>query len=135
MHACDTISTSLADRTAKLLAAMKDQWHGTLVLNAVSHQKKPSDGARAMLADGCTRASPSPTTRSPCTTAPTRNRKIGYTPGYALRQSTSVDVTIRGRGAHGSRPEVSKDPSCSPRIHHGHPTIVSRENSPFDPPS
>jgi amidohydrolase len=60
--------------------------------------------------------------------------KISYTPGYALASSTSVDVIIRGRGAHGSRPEVSKDPIVlAAEFILAIQTIVSREKSPFDP--
>src|SRR5260370_40660294 len=60
--------------------------------------------------------------------------KISYTPGYALASSTSVGVTIRGRGAHGSRPAVSKDPiALAAELLMAIPTIVSRDNSPFDP--
>jgi hippurate hydrolase len=45
-----------------------------------------------------------------------------------------VEVTIRGRGAHGSRPEVSKDPIVlAAEYILAIQTIVSRENSPFDP--
>jgi amidohydrolase len=60
--------------------------------------------------------------------------KIAYTPGYALASSTAVDVTIRGRGAHGSRPAVSKNPIVmAAEFIVAIQTIVSRENSPFDP--
>jgi len=45
-----------------------------------------------------------------------------------------VDVTIRGRGAHGSRPEASKDPIVlAAEYILAIQTIVSREISPFDP--
>jgi amidohydrolase len=60
--------------------------------------------------------------------------KVGYTPGYSSASSTSVDIIVRGVGAHGSRPEASKDPIVeAAQLVLAIQTIVSREISPFDP--
>lgn len=134
-HACghDIHITSLLG-TAKILAALRDQWHGTLVL-IFQPAEETIDGARAMLADGLYTRFPKP---DECLalhdSADLEAGKVGYTPGYALASSDSVDVTIRGKGGHGSRPEITKDPVvAAAEFIMDLQTLVSRENSPFDP--
>jgi hippurate hydrolase len=57
-----------------------------------------------------------------------------YTDGYFLASATSIDITLRGVGGHASRPDTTRDPIVlAAQVVLALQTIVSRENSPFDP--
>jgi hippurate hydrolase len=135
MHACGhDIHVSSLLGTAKMLVQLKDQWHGTLLLIGQPAEER-IDGARALLADGLYTRFPRPDFALALhDTSDIESGKIGFTSGYALASATSVDVTIRGRGAHGSKPEAGKDPIVMAAEYIlAIQTIVSREKSPFDP--
>jgi hippurate hydrolase len=135
MHACghDVHITSLIG-TAAMLARLKDQWRGTLVLIG-QPAEETIDGAKAMLADGLYSRIPKPDyVIALHDSADLEAGKISYAPGYAMANSTSVEITIRGLGGHGSKPEATKDPIVvAAQVILALQTIVSRENSPLDP--
>jgi amidohydrolase len=135
MHACghDIHITNMIG-TAKILAALKDQWRGTLVLIG-QPAEETVDGAKAMLADGLYTRFPKPDFAIALhDSADVEAGKVVYSPGYAMASSTSVDVLIRGLGGHGSKPESTKDPVViAAQTILALQTIVSRENSPLDP--
>ena len=135
MHACghDIHMTTMLG-VGKMLATLKDQWQGTLVLLG-QPAEETIDGARAMLKDGLYTRFPRPDFAIALHDSPDYEAgQVAYVPGYALASSTSVDIKIRGIGGHGSRPESTKDPVViAAQVVVALQTIVSRENSPLDP--
>lgn len=134
MHACghDVHVASLLT-TAKLLAQLKDQWKGTLMLVAQPAEEIIT-GAKAMVNDGLYMRFPKPDYLLGLHAMGGPAGTVGYASGYFMASADSVDITVRGMGGHGSRPEATKDPIViAAQIILALQTIISRENSPLDP--
>lgn len=134
MHACghDTHMTAWIG-TARLMAANKDKWSGTLVMIGQPAEERGA-GARMMLADGLYTRFPRPQYALAFhDAAQFPAGMIGYTPGYALANVDSVDILVKGLGGHGAYPQATKDPIVlASRIVTTLQTLVSREISPLD---
>jgi len=135
MHACghDThITTWLA--TGRRLAAMKDQWSGTLVMILQPGEERVI-GAQAMLDDGLFTRFPKPDYLLAFhDSASQRAGQIGVTRGFALANVDTVNVDVKGVGGHGAYPQNTKDPIVlASRIVTALQTLVSRENDPQQP--
>ena len=134
MHACghDTHMTAWIG-VARLMAANKDKWTGTLVMIGQPAEERGA-GARMMLEDGLYTRFPKPEyVLAFHDAAQFPAGKIGYTPGYALANVDSVDILVKGVGGHGAYPQATKDPIVlGSRIVGALQTLVSREVSPLD---
>jgi amidohydrolase len=129
MHACghDIHMTCLVG-AARVLSKCKDQWRGTLVMIGQPAEERVA-GARAMLKDGLFTRFPRP---DYCIalhdSADLAAGTIGYTAGFATANADAVDITVRGIGGHGARPETAKDSIVlASQIVLALQTIVSRE--------
>lgn len=135
MHACghDTHMTSWIE-TARLMAARKADWKGTLVMIA-QPAEEAGLGALAMLKDGLFTRFPKPDyVLAFHDSASLPAGTIGYTPGWTMANVDSVDITVRGVGGHGASPQTTRDPIVlASAIVMRLQTLVSRESSPFDP--
>jgi amidohydrolase len=135
MHACghDVHVTCLVG-VARVMSQLKDRWKGTLVLVG-QPAEEIVHGARDMLKDGLYTRFPRPDwCLALHVDAELEAGKVGYVSGYALANVDSVDVTIRGVGAHGAQPDKGKDPVViAAQTVLAFQTIDSREIDPVQP--
>lgn len=134
MHACghDMHMTCWVG-TARTLVSLKDRWHGTLVFIGQPAEEKGA-GAKAMLEAGLFKKFPRPdfALAMHCDSF-TPHGQIRYTEGMALANTDAVEITVRGKGGHGSAPHTTIDPIViAARIVLDLQTLVSRETDPLD---
>lgn len=134
-HACghDTHMTTWIG-TARQMAARRADWSGTLVMIGQPGEETV-EGAKAMLADGLYTRFPKPNYAIAFhDSASLPAGAIGVTPGYALANVDSVNITVHGIGTHGSSPQLGKDPILlASRIVVALQELVSRDISPQNP--
>jgi len=135
MHACGhDVHIGAFIGTARALAKLKDQWHGTIVFVG-QPAEETGNGARALLKAGLYDRFGKPAFALGFhDKADLQAGHIGVTEGYTSANVDSVDVTVRGVGGHGAYPHKIKDPIVlAAEIINAWQTIASRENNPLDP--
>jgi amidohydrolase len=135
MHACGHDAHMAAFiGTARALAKLKDQWHGTILFVA-QPAEETGNGARALLKDGLYEKFGKPNFALGFhDKADLETGRIGVTEGYTYANVDSVDITVRGVGGHGAYPYKTKDPIVlAAEIINTLQTIASRQNNPLDP--
>ncbi len=135
MHACghDVHITSLVG-TARQMAARKDAWNGTLML-IVQPAEERVLGARAMKDDDLWGRFGQPDYALAFHVSSSNVAGIiNVSEGSPYAGADTVDIIIRGVGAHGASPHRGKDPIVlGSQIVLALQTLVSRELSPRDP--
>jgi len=135
MHACghDIHMTNLI-ATCRYLAKNRDQWKGTIVAIGQPAEERGT-GAAAMLKDGLLEKFPKPdfALALHCD-ATLAAGQVGYRFGHATAYVDSIDITLTGRGGHGSAPHTTIDPVVmGAKLVLDLQTIVSREQNPMEP--
>lgn len=135
MHACghDVHVTSLIG-TAQQMADRRDDWSGTLVLIAQPAEEIIS-GARAMIKDGLYERFPKPDYALAFHVTSQLPSGIVMVPkGLAYSSSDSVDIIVKGVGAHGASPHKGLDPVLvASAIVMNLQSVVSRRIDPLQP--
>jgi hippurate hydrolase len=134
MHACghDMHVTALA-AAVDTLAQGRDRWRGTLLVIGQPAEETAA-GARDMLEDGLFTRFPKPDVALGQHVGPIPAGVANHARELLMAASSTLDVTIHGRGGHGSMPQVTVDPVLTAayavtRLQ----TIVSRETPADDP--
>ena len=135
MHACGhDLHMTVFTGTARLLAGLRDKWHGTLIMIGQPAEERVI-GARAMLSAGLFTKFPRPDfvialhdeSEIPA-------GSVATIEGFSHANVDTMTITVHGIGGHGAMPYKGRDPIVlAARIILSLQTIVSRELRATDP--
>ncbi|MDD8021313.1 MAG: M20 family metallopeptidase [Acidobacteriota bacterium] len=114
MHACGhDFHTSIALGTAMVLSSLKDKIRGSIkFIFQPAEEGAPAGeegGADLMIREGVLHDPPVRAIFALHVWPDLKAGQIGYAPGYALAGSDSFTLTIKGKSAHGARPQEGID--------------------------
>ena len=134
MHSCghDMHMTSWLG-TARAMVKMKKEWQGTLMLIGQPAEEIGA-GARMMLNEGLYEKFGVPDYGMALHCSATiEEGHVGFGKGYTMAATESIDILVKGKGAHGASPHMSIDPVVvASMIVMDLQTIVSRNLKPTD---
>jgi amidohydrolase len=117
--------------TAQALIAMKSSWHGTLMFVG-QPAEETTGGARAMIADKLFERFGKPDLGFALHVGPGPAGEISYRPGVNSSNSDSLEIVFKGRGGHGSMPNLTVDPVMeAAHFVVDVQSVISREKDPF----
>jgi hippurate hydrolase len=115
---------------AEQLVALRSTWHGTLMFIG-QPAEETTEGAKAMLDDGLFARFGKPSIGFAQHVGPGPTGTLEYRAGIYNTASDSLEITFKGRGAHGSTPNVAIDPIVeAARFVQDVQTVISREKEP-----
>lgn len=135
MHACGhDVHMTVMVGTAHRLVEARDRWSGTVMFVGQPAEERIG-GARAMLRDGLYERFGVPDyALAMHVSAGHPAGKVQLRSGLNSSSSDSVDIVVRGIGAHGASPHMGKDPIyIGSQIVIALQGLVSRELSPLEP--
>jgi amidohydrolase len=128
MHACGhDVHTTILLGVAEVLAALKDELAGTIVIIAQPAEEN-GDGARRMIEDGALRGLDPGAFFAFHVEDALKTGKVGYTSGYSSANVDGFTLTIRSQGCHGASPWLCVDPIVvGARVVLGLQELIGRE--------